>query len=102
MRSGEAAYTFSLPFVSQKEVGCGTKSHEVKEQLFTEAAKPRFVRQHTTRACSHKINMQIFEHNFVACKAKFCRNIIILQKILTQQAAKFAEKMRIELYVNTL
>ena len=46
--------------------------------------------------------MQIFVHNFVACKAKFCRNIIIFQKILTQQAAKFAEKMRIELYVNTL
>ncbi len=46
--------------------------------------------------------MNIFEHNFVVCKAKFCGNIIIFQKILTKQAAKFAENMRAELYVNTL
>ena len=46
--------------------------------------------------------MQIFVHNFVACKAKFCRSIVIFQKILTKQAAKFAEKMHAELYVNTL
>ncbi len=56
----------------------------------------------TFRACSHKISMQIFVHNFVACKAKFCRNMVIFQKILTKQAAKFAEKMHTELYVNTL
>lgn len=43
------------------------------------------------RVCSYKINMQIFEHDFIAWKAKFRRNAIIMfQKILTQQTAKFA------------
>lgn len=36
---GEAAYTFSLPFVLQKEVGCGAKPHEVKDNHYTEAGE---------------------------------------------------------------
>ncbi|HBH95578.1 MAG TPA: hypothetical protein DDX91_07480 [Ruminococcaceae bacterium] len=48
------------------------------------------------------IFVHIFVNNFVACRAKFCRNIVIFQKILTKQAAKFAEKMHAELCVNTL
>ncbi|HBH94547.1 MAG TPA: MATE family efflux transporter [Ruminococcaceae bacterium] len=46
--------------------------------------------------------MRIFTNNIAACKTVLCRNIVIIQKALTQQAAKFAEKMRAELYVNTL
>ena len=36
--------------------------------------------------------MRIFEHNFVADKAKICRHTFVWQVFFTQDAAKFAEK----------
>ena len=36
--------------------------------------------------------MRIFEHNFVADKAKIRRRAVARQEFLTQSAAKFAEK----------
>ena len=44
------------------------------------------------RTCLHKKCMRIFEHNFVADKAKIRRRADARQGFLTQYAAKFAEK----------
>ncbi|WP_302161340.1 hypothetical protein, partial [uncultured Ruminococcus sp.] len=44
------------------------------------------------RTCLHKKYMWIFEHNFVADKAKICRHTFVWQEFLTQYATKFAEK----------
>ncbi len=44
------------------------------------------------RTCLHKKCMRIFEHNFVADKAKIRRRAAARQGLLTQYAAKFAEK----------
>ena len=44
------------------------------------------------RTCLHKKCMRIFEHNFVADKAKIRRRAAARQGFLTQYAAKFAEK----------
>ena len=44
------------------------------------------------RTCLHKKCVRIFEHNFVADKAKIRRWAVALQGFLTQSAAKFAEK----------
>ena len=44
------------------------------------------------RTCLHKKCVRIFEHNFVADKAKIRRRAVARQKFLTQSAAKFAEK----------
>lgn len=43
-KSGEAAFCFSLPFVTQKEVGVGAKPQEVENYNPKEAAKLRFER----------------------------------------------------------
>ena len=40
----------------------------------------------------HKKCVRIFEHNFVADKAKIRRRAVARQGFLTQSAAKFAEK----------
>ena len=47
---------------------------------------------HSFRTCLHKKCMRIFEHNFVADKAKIRRRAAARQGFLTQYAAKFAEK----------
>ncbi len=47
---------------------------------------------HKIRTCLHKKCMRIFEHNFVADKAKIRRRAAARQGFLTQYAAKFAEK----------
>ena len=47
------------------------------------------------RACLHKKYMWIFEHNFVADKAKIRRRAVARQVFFTQDAAKFAEKARV-------
>ncbi|MEE1397219.1 hypothetical protein, partial [Ruminococcus sp.] len=44
------------------------------------------------RTCLHKKYMWIFEHNFVAGKAKIRRRAVARQVFFTQDAAKFAEK----------
>ena len=44
------------------------------------------------RTCLHKKCVRIFEHNFVADKAKIRRHAVARQGFLTQSAAKFAEK----------
>ncbi len=44
------------------------------------------------RTFLHKKCMRIFEHNFVADKAKIRRYAVAWQGFLTQYAAKFAEK----------
>ena len=44
------------------------------------------------RTCLHKKCVRIFEHNFVADKAKIRRRAVARQEFLTQSAAKFAEK----------
>ena len=44
------------------------------------------------RTCLHKKCVRIFEHNFVADKAKIRRRATARQGLLTQYAAKFAEK----------
>ena len=44
------------------------------------------------RTCLHKKYMWIFEHNFVADKAKIRRRAVARQVFFTQDAAKFAEK----------
>ena len=44
------------------------------------------------RTCLHKKCVRIFEHNFVADKAKIRRRAVARQGFLTQSAAKFAEK----------
>ena len=44
------------------------------------------------RTCLHKKCVRIFEHNFVADKAKIRRRADARQGFLTQSAAKFAEK----------
>ena len=46
----------------------------------------------TFRTCLHKKYMWIFEHNFVADKAKIRRRAVARQVFFTQDAAKFAEK----------
>ena len=46
------------------------------------------------RTCLHKKYMWIFEHNFVADKAKIRRRAVARQVFFTQDAAKFAEKAR--------
>ena len=46
------------------------------------------------RTCLHKKYMWIFEHNFVADKAKIRRRAVARQVFFTQDAAKFAEKTR--------
>ena len=45
--------------------------------------------------CLHKKYMWIFEHNFVADKAKIRRRAVARQVFFTQDAAKFAEKARV-------
>ena len=47
------------------------------------------------RTCLHKKYMWIFEHNFVADKAKIRRRAVARQVFFTQDAAKFAEKARV-------
>ena len=47
------------------------------------------------RTCLHKKYMWIFEHNFVADKAKIRRRAVARQVFFTQYAAKFAEKTRV-------
>ena len=44
------------------------------------------------RTCLHKKYVWIFEHNFVADKAKIRRRAVARQVFFTQYAAKFAEK----------
>ena len=44
------------------------------------------------RTCLHKKYMWIFEHNFVADKAKIRRRAVARQVFFTQYATKFAEK----------
>ena len=44
------------------------------------------------RTCLHKKCVRIFEHNFVADKARIRRRAFARQGFLTQSAAKFAEK----------
>ena len=44
------------------------------------------------RICLHKYDEWIFEQDFVDGKAKSCRETFAFQMILTQSAAKFAEK----------
>ena len=51
-------------------------------------------RDASLRTCLHKKYMWIFEHNFVACKAKIRRRAVARQVFFTQDAAKFAEKTR--------
>ena len=46
----------------------------------------------SVRTCLHKKCVRIFEHNFVADKAKIRRRAVARQEFLTQSAAKFAEK----------
>ena len=60
------------------DIGCGERSPE--ESL---------------RTCLHKKYMWIFEHNFVADKAKIRRRAVARQVFFTQYAAKFAEKTRV-------
>ena len=43
------------------------------------------------RTCLHKKCVRIFEHNFVADKARIRRRAFARQGFLTQSAAKFAE-----------
>ncbi len=57
----------------------------------TESVEKRF-NQRFLRTCLHKKCMRIFEHNFVADKAKIRRRAAARQGFLTQYAAKFAEK----------
>ena len=47
---------------------------------------------HYLRTRLHKKYMWIFEHNFVADKAKIRRRAVVRQVFFTQYAAKFAEK----------
>ena len=47
------------------------------------------------RTCLHKKYMWIFEHNFVADKAKIRRWAVARQVFFTQYATKFAEKTRV-------
>ena len=47
------------------------------------------------RTCLHKKCVRIFEHNFVADKAKIRRRAVARQVFFTQYAAKFAEKTRV-------
>ena len=47
------------------------------------------------RTCLHKKYVWIFEHNFVADKAKIRRRALARQVFFTQYAAKFAEKTRV-------
>mgnify|MGYP000198320261 FL=1 len=47
------------------------------------------------RTCLHKKYMWIFEHNFVADKAKIRRRAVARQVFFTQDATKFAEKTRV-------
>ena len=47
------------------------------------------------RTCLHKKYMWIFEHNFVADKAKIRRRAVARQVFFTPDAAKFAEKARV-------
>ena len=44
------------------------------------------------RTCLHKKCVRIFEHKFVADKAKIRSRAVARQEFLTQSAAKFAEK----------
>ena len=64
--------------IGSLDIGCGERSPE--ESL---------------RTCLHKKYMWIFEHNFVADKAKIRRRSVTRQVFFTQDAAKFAEKTRI-------
>ena len=48
--------------------------------------------QRFLRTCLHKKCVRIFEHNFVADKAKISGWAVAWQGFLTQSAAKFAEK----------
>ena len=47
------------------------------------------------RTYLHKKYMWIFEHNFVADKAKIRRRAVARQVFFTQYATKFAEKTRV-------
>lgn len=38
----------------------------------------------SSRACSHKTNMRIFEHKFYAYKAEICKQAVVRQGLLTQ------------------
>ena len=53
-----------------------------------------FCNETKIRTCLHKKYMWIFEHNFVADKAKIRRRAVARQVFFTQYAAKFAEKTR--------
>ena len=64
--------------IGSLDIGCGERSPE--ESL---------------RTCLHKKYMWIFEHNFVADKAKIRRRAVARQVFFTQYATKFAEKTRV-------
>ena len=53
------------------------------------------VRWYVLRTCLRKKYMWIFEHNFVADKAKIRRRAVARQVFFTQYATKFAEKTRV-------
>ena len=55
---------------------------------------------HKLRTCPHRICVRIFEHNFVAEKAKMRRRAGARQAFLTQSAAKFAEKTCVYAYAD--
>ena len=55
-------------------------------------AKTKSLCEDFFRTCLHKKCVRIFEHNFVADKAKIRRRAVARQEFLTQSAAKFAEK----------
>ena len=57
-----------------------------KEAYYGEPASDDF------RACSVSFYVRMFEHNFVVNKEKIRRNTDVLQGLLTQSTAKFAEK----------
>ena len=44
------------------------------------------------KTCLHKNCVRIFEHSFVADKAKIRKRAVARQGVFTQSAAKFAEK----------
>ena len=67
--------------------------HAIKKQDSDSAGKSCPVFCFRTRL--HKKYMWIFEHNFVADKAKIRRRAVARQVFFTQYAAKFAEKTRV-------
>ena len=67
----------------------------MKATVFQEHLEKKLQKVSGIRTRLHKKYMWIFEHNFVADKAKIRRRAVARQVFFTQYAAKFAEKTRV-------